>query len=111
LRGTAHRPARPTPSALLWDQIRDDYINLVDPDYWAVKGFCDDIHERKFSFPVIYLIQNRLGRYKELLDIYASTHDLTRSELQRVGLGAGCQAPVHQAPSFAHLCHRNRPWK
>ncbi|EDQ90952.1 uncharacterized protein MONBRDRAFT_15620, partial [Monosiga brevicollis MX1] len=65
-------------------QIRDDYINLVDPAYWAKKGFCDDIHERKFSFPIIYMVQNRLGRYRELLDLYAREDELKNTEIRHV---------------------------
>eukprot|EP00730_Choanoeca_flexa_P020416 TRINITY_DN9972_c0_g1_i1.p1 TRINITY_DN9972_c0_g1~~TRINITY_DN9972_c0_g1_i1.p1 ORF type:complete len:571 (+),score=96.40 TRINITY_DN9972_c0_g1_i1:247-1713(+) len=62
-------------------QIRDDYINLADPVYWQKKGFCDDIHERKYSFPVIYMIQHRLGEYHNLLKMYESKHELHHDDL------------------------------
>jgi geranylgeranyl pyrophosphate synthase len=31
-------------------QIRDDYINLTCPKYWQLKGFCEDLDERKASY-------------------------------------------------------------
>lgn len=34
----------------LFFQIRDDYINLTDPDYWKSKGFCQDFDEEKISY-------------------------------------------------------------
>lgn len=37
----------------LFYQIRDDYVNLADPDYWKEKGFCQDIDEEKISYLVV----------------------------------------------------------
>ncbi|RAL12848.1 terpenoid synthase, partial [Aspergillus homomorphus CBS 101889] len=34
-------------------QVRDDYRNLVDGRYTAQKGFCEDLEEKEFSFPVV----------------------------------------------------------
>ena len=31
-------------------QIRDDYINITDSNYWKEKGFCQDFDEKKVSF-------------------------------------------------------------
>ncbi|EGD72829.1 hypothetical protein PTSG_04558 [Salpingoeca rosetta] len=45
-------------------QVRDD------PVYWLKKGFCDDIHERKFSYPIIHMIQNRLRGYEGVLRLF-----------------------------------------
>jgi len=38
----------------LFFQIRDDYINLTDPEYWSYKGFCQDFDEEKISYLVTY---------------------------------------------------------
>lgn len=37
-------------------QIRDDYMNLRSGDYTHNKGYCDDLSEGKFSFPLIHAI-------------------------------------------------------
>jgi geranylgeranyl pyrophosphate synthase len=38
----------------LFFQIRDDYINLTDMDYWKTKGFCQDFDEEKISYLITY---------------------------------------------------------
>lgn len=38
-------------------QIRDDYMNLRSGDYTQNKGYCDDLSEGKFSFPVIHALK------------------------------------------------------
>lgn len=40
----------------LYFQIRDDLINLADPEYHKSKSFCEDLTEGKFSFPIIHCI-------------------------------------------------------
>ena len=39
-------------------QVRDDYMNLSSPEYGHNKGFCEDLTEGKFSFPVIHSIRS-----------------------------------------------------
>ncbi|ODQ63568.1 farnesyltranstransferase [Nadsonia fulvescens var. elongata DSM 6958] len=39
-------------------QIRDDYLNLQSSKYAENKGFCEDLTEGKFSFPIIHSIRH-----------------------------------------------------
>ncbi|CAO1597561.1 geranylgeranyl pyrophosphate synthetase [Xanthoria calcicola] len=39
-------------------QIQDDYLNLTSQPMASAKGYCDDLEEGKFSFPVIHAIRN-----------------------------------------------------
>jgi geranylgeranyl diphosphate synthase type 3 len=48
-------------------QIRDDYINVTDPDYWKEKGFCQDFDEQKISFLICYAINNKLKNYEKII--------------------------------------------
>ncbi|KAI9495705.1 geranylgeranyl pyrophosphate synthase [Zychaea mexicana] len=38
-------------------QVRDDYMNLQSDTYSKNKGFCEDLTEGKFSFPIIHAIR------------------------------------------------------
>ncbi|EJD49068.1 terpenoid synthase [Auricularia subglabra TFB-10046 SS5] len=38
-------------------QIRDDYMNLQSSQYTDNKGFCEDLSEGKFSFPIVHSIR------------------------------------------------------
>ncbi|KAI9291112.1 geranylgeranyl pyrophosphate synthase [Neoconidiobolus thromboides FSU 785] len=38
-------------------QIRDDYINLKAEDYHSAKGYCEDLSEGKYSFPIIHSLR------------------------------------------------------
>ncbi|KAJ3658218.1 hypothetical protein Zmor_009971 [Zophobas morio] len=49
-------------------QIYDDYINLHNPKYAAVRVFCDDLDEGKFSYPIIHGIQSHPEDHR-LLDL------------------------------------------
>ncbi|XP_063924483.1 geranylgeranyl pyrophosphate synthase-like [Zophobas morio] len=49
-------------------QIYGDYINLHNPKYAAVRVFCDDLDEGKFSFPIIHAIQSYPNDHR-LLDM------------------------------------------
>ncbi|GFG39107.1 hypothetical protein Cfor_12241, partial [Coptotermes formosanus] len=37
-------------------QIRDDYCNLCQEQYSKEKGYCEDLTEGKFSFPIIHAV-------------------------------------------------------
>ncbi|PWN53149.1 terpenoid synthase [Violaceomyces palustris] len=57
-------PTRPRPNLIplvnligLLFQIRDDYMNLQSSKYAENKGFCEDLTEGKFSFPIIHSIR------------------------------------------------------
>nr|XP_036589872.1 Fusicoccadiene synthase 3 [Colletotrichum truncatum]KAF6801877.1 Fusicoccadiene synthase 3 [Colletotrichum truncatum] len=45
-------------------QIRDDWNNLVCAKYEAQKGFCEDLDEGKYSFPMIHALQHSSDRDK-----------------------------------------------
>ena len=47
-------------------QIRDDYINITDPEYWKEKGFCQDFDEQKISFLICFAINNKLKNYEKI---------------------------------------------
>lgn len=51
-------------------QITDDYKNLSNRDYTQQKGYCEDLTEGKFSFPVIHSIHAQPANH-ELLHILA----------------------------------------
>ena len=38
-------------------QIRDDLISLTSEDYAALNGFAEDLHEGKYSFPIIHSLE------------------------------------------------------
>jgi len=38
-------------------QIRDDYMNLKSSEYSDNKGYCEDLTEGKFSFPVVHSVR------------------------------------------------------
>ncbi|KAK9456900.1 isoprenoid synthase domain-containing protein [Dipodascopsis uninucleata] len=48
-------------------QIQDDYLNLQSEKYSTNKGFCEDLTEGKFSFPIIHSIRNDSN--KQILNI------------------------------------------
>jgi geranylgeranyl diphosphate synthase type 3 len=48
----------------LFFQIRDDYINLTDIDYWKEKGFCQDFDEEKISYLITYFQNENIKNNK-----------------------------------------------
>jgi geranylgeranyl pyrophosphate synthase len=49
-------------------QIRDDYINLVDREYWKDKGVCQDFDEKKISFLIAYYYHYKLPGYESIIE-------------------------------------------
>ncbi|KAI8884701.1 geranylgeranyl pyrophosphate synthase [Backusella circina FSU 941] len=49
-------------------QVRDDYMNLQSTEYTHNKGFCEDLTEGKFSFPIIHAIRSDMSN-RQLLNI------------------------------------------
>ncbi|CAO3700249.1 hypothetical protein G6F70_002490 [Rhizopus microsporus] len=49
-------------------QVRDDYMNLQSKQYADNKGFCEDLTEGKFSFPIIHSIRTDPSN-RQLLNI------------------------------------------
>ncbi|KAI8365948.1 geranylgeranyl pyrophosphate synthase [Radiomyces spectabilis] len=49
-------------------QVRDDYMNLQSKQYADNKGFCEDLTEGKFSFPIIHSIRSDPSN-RQLLNI------------------------------------------
>ncbi|KAL8728361.1 MAG: hypothetical protein Q9181_005371 [Wetmoreana brouardii] len=50
-------------------QIRDDYQNLCSEHMKSTKGYCDDLTEGKFSFPVVHSIRSSPDGNNQLLNI------------------------------------------
>jgi geranylgeranyl diphosphate synthase type 3 len=50
-------------------QIQDDYISLCSENHQKLKGYCEDLTEGKFSFPVIHSIKNSASENSEVLNI------------------------------------------
>jgi len=48
----------------LYFQVRDDYVNLKSSSFMENKGFCEDLTEGKFSFPIIHSIRHNLKDHR-----------------------------------------------
>jgi geranylgeranyl pyrophosphate synthase len=49
-------------------QVRDDYMNFGD--YANQKGFCEDLDEGKFSYPIVYCLEHRPEFRAHILGIF-----------------------------------------
>ncbi|OJK01324.1 hypothetical protein ASPACDRAFT_25678 [Aspergillus aculeatus ATCC 16872] len=54
----------------LYFQVRDDYRNLKDTSYTAQKGFCEDLDEGKFSYPVVMCCEMNYVFKRPLLELF-----------------------------------------
>jgi geranylgeranyl diphosphate synthase, type III len=59
----------------IYFQIRDDYINLADVEYFKSKSFCEDLTEGKFSFPMIHCIRSHPDDHRLLNILRQRTED------------------------------------
>lgn len=67
-------------------QIRDDFVNLTDEEYWKSHGVADDLHEKKYSYPICVMVEARLPGYEQLLQLYEATPDRLAPEQVRAAL-------------------------
>jgi len=74
----------------LYFQVRDDLINLASEDYFKEKGFCEDLIEGKYSYPIIHclslstpssgIVRNVLKRRTEDKDVLAYARSMMLKE-------------------------------
>lgn len=87
-------------------QIRDDYMNLASTQYCREKGFCEDLTEGKFSFPVIHGIQSSpfSGRLLEIL-LSKTTDVCTKIEACELLVSSGSlQYTITAVADLDRLC-------
>ena len=72
-------------------QIRDDYQNLASAEYTSQKGFCDDLDEGKFSFPLIHCLSSARSEVMEVIEMMRARvesggvmHEMKSSLLERM---------------------------
>lgn len=78
----------------LYFQIRDDYLNLTNKEYSITKSFCEDLTEGKFSFPILYAVNNKRNDDEILTILKQRTED--------VQLKKRCVQLLEDAGSFAY---------
>jgi len=59
----------------LYFQIRDDYVNISSAWYSKTKGFCEDITEGKFSFPILHSINSNPNDHRLINILKQRTED------------------------------------
>ena len=70
----------------LYFQIRDDYINITDPSYWKIKGFCEDFDEKKYSFIIIQFYNDKNISIKNKKKFFKLFYKKNLSNLQKYNL-------------------------
>lgn len=65
-------------------QIRDDYLNLRSSKYQDNKGYCEDLTEGKFSYPIIHSIRHDPGNMQiiNILKQRTEKHDVKKYAVQ-----------------------------
>ncbi|KAI8646052.1 geranylgeranyl pyrophosphate synthase [Parasitella parasitica] len=76
-------------------QVRDDYMNLQSTTYTNNKGFCEDLTEGKFSFPIIHAIRKDASN-RQLLNIISQKP--TSIEVKKYALEV-----IRKAGSFEYV--------
>ncbi|KAL7317484.1 hypothetical protein PS15m_003838 [Mucor circinelloides] len=76
-------------------QVRDDYMNLQSTSYTNNKGFCEDLTEGKFSFPIIHAIRKDPSN-RQLLNIISQKP--TSIEVKKYALEV-----IRKAGSFEYV--------
>ncbi|KAG1104167.1 hypothetical protein G6F42_017123 [Rhizopus arrhizus] len=76
-------------------QVRDDYMNLQSTSYTNNKGFCEDLTEGKFSFPIIHTIRKDPSN-RQLLNIISQKP--TSIEVKKYALEV-----IRKAGSFEYV--------
>ena len=65
----------------IYFQINDDLINITNKEYITKKGVYDDIYEKKYSFLVTYIINNKIDGYETLIKYYHSSYSLSPNDV------------------------------
>lgn len=93
----------------LYFQIRDDYINLVSTDYSAKKGYCEDLTEGKFSFPIIHCITNNSTdrRLLNILKQRTTDRDIKRYAVEYMRLSGSFEYTEQKLRSLMKEIHED----
>jgi len=76
-------------------QVNDDYQNLQSTFYHDSKGFCEDITEGKFGYPMIHAVRNFPKEGEEIKAIM-------KMRTQDIQLKKRCLALIEKCGSFEH---------
>ncbi|RDA89093.1 hypothetical protein CP532_2241 [Ophiocordyceps camponoti-leonardi (nom. inval.)] len=63
-----------------WYQVRDDYLNLLGGEYTKQKGFCEDLDERKLSYPVVCCCARDRSAREVILGIFRQRASSTAAQ-------------------------------